>query len=154
MSRAHGTSPYYSIFHVSVWNTIDISLHFICELLVKQYITQFEALFNLKCSRQCRYWQKKKKKGRAAVYESSSMFCGVAVTRYCDLDHNYSMIKFKEGKEIQLLETKLENLSNMLWVSCPSFYKESQMLTKTLGFQGALSQPKNVMPLCIILKNL
>lgn len=87
------------------------------------------------------------KKDCAAVYESSlyesiSMSCGVAVTRCCDLDHNYSMIEFKEGKEIQLLETKLENMSNMLWVSDPSFYKESQMLTITPWFSGSFKPTK------------
>lgn len=108
---------------------------------MKQYITQFEALSNLKCGRQCRYWQKEKT-DHAAVYVSKPMFCSVAVTSCCNLDHNYSTSEFKEGKEIHVLETKLENLSDVLWVSSSSFYKESQMLTKRPWFSESFKPTK------------
>lgn len=92
-------------------------------------------------------WQTAKalaeKKDRPCTYVCEQLhFCGVAVTSCCNLDHNYSMSEFKEGKEIHLLETKLENLSDVLRVSRSSFYKESQMLTKRPWFSGRLRPTK------------
>lgn len=41
-----------------------------------------------------------KKPDHAAVYLSSSMLSGVAVTSCCNLDNNYSTSEFKEGREL------------------------------------------------------